>query len=91
MGQKKNSMDELEERARAQMMMIEQIYALKITNRDEVAKLIASKVDNDRQVLTICTSLNSWVLLNKKKGNVDIPQEVLSRLFEAIEWQKRHA
>jgi hypothetical protein len=91
MGQKKNSMNELEERAKAQLMMIEKVYALKITNRDEVAKLIASEVDNDRQVLTICTSLNYWVLLNKKKGNVTIPSEVLSQLFETTEWQKKHA
>lgn len=90
MGQKRNSMDELEERAKAQLMMIEQVYGLKITNLDEVAKLIASNVDNDRQVLTICTSLNSWVLLNKKRGNVVIPGEVLSRLFETTGWQKRH-
>jgi len=84
-------MNEIEEQARAQLMMIEQVYALKITNRDEVARLIAERVDNDRQVLTICTSLNSWVLLNKKKGNVVIPHEVLIRLFEAVEWQKKHA
>ena len=77
-------MNEIEEQARAQLMMIEQVYALKITNRDEVARLIAERVDNDRQVLTICTSLNSWVLLNKKKGNVVIPHEVLIRLFEAV-------
>ncbi len=83
-------MNEIEERAKAQLMMIEKIYALKFTNRDEVARLIASKVDNDRQVLTICSSLNSWVLLNKKQGNVNIPEDVLTKLFEATEWQKRH-
>ncbi len=43
-----------------------QIYDLKIINRDEVAGLIASNVDNNRQVLTICSSLNSWILLNGK-------------------------
>jgi hypothetical protein len=84
-------MNEIEERAKAQLMMIEHVYALKISNRDDVARLIAEKVDNDRQVLTICTSLNSWILLNKKSGNVVIPREVLSRLFEATEWQKKHA
>lgn len=85
------SMNEIEERAKAQLMMIEQVYALRITNRDEVARLIASEVDNDRQVLTICTSLNSWVLLNRKSGDVVIPHEVLSQLFEAVNWQKRNA
>ncbi len=91
MGQKKMSMDEIEERAKAQLMMIEKIYALKITNRGEVAQLIAENVDNDRQVLTICTSLSSWVLLNKKQGNVVIPRDVLSHLFEVTEWQKKRA
>ena len=84
-------MDEIVEQAKAQLMMIEKIYDLKIINRDEVAGLIASNVDNNRQVLTICSSLNSWILLNKKKGDVVIPQEVLSRLFETTRWQEKHA
>ena len=83
-------MDEIVEQAKAQMM-IEQIYGLKIINRDEVAGLIAANVDNERQVLTICSSLSSWILLNKKKGDVVIPREVLSRLFETTEWQRKHA
>jgi hypothetical protein len=41
-------MDEISEQAKAQLMMIEQIYDLKIINRDEVAGLIASNVDNYR-------------------------------------------
>ncbi|MCZ7373079.1 MAG: hypothetical protein O8C60_05395 [Candidatus Methanoperedens sp.] len=84
-------MDEIVEQAKAQMMMIEQIYGLKIINRDELAGLIAANVDNERQVLTICSSLSSWILLNKKKADVVIPREVLSRLFETTEWQRKHA
>lgn len=72
-------MDEIAYQAKAQLMMIEKIYGLNIINRDEVAGLIAANVDNNRQVLTICTSLNSYILLNKKKGDVVIPQDVLSR------------
>lgn len=84
-------MNEIVEQAKAQIMMIEQIYGLKIINRDEVAGLIAANVDNERQVLTICSSLNSWILLNKKKGDVAIPREVPSRLFETTKWQRKHA
>jgi len=84
-------MDEIVEQAKAQLMMIEQIYDLKIINREEIAGLIASNVDNNRQVLTICSSLNSWIFLNNKKGDVLIPQDVLSRLFETIRWQGKHA
>ncbi len=84
-------MNEIVEQAKAQMMMIEQIYGLKIINRDEVAGLIAANADNERQVLMICSSLNSWILINQKKGDVAIPREVLSRLFETTKWQKEHA
>ncbi len=84
-------MDEIVEQAKAQLMMIEQIYGLKIINRDEVAGLIAANVDNNRQVLTICSSLNSWILLNTKKGEVVIPRDVLLRLFETTKWQRKHA
>ena len=84
-------MDEIGEQAKAQLMMIEKIYDLKIINLDEAAGLIASNVDNNRQVLTICSSLNSWILLNKKKGDIVIPEEVLSRIFETTRWQGKHA
>lgn len=84
-------MNEIEERAKAQLMMIEQVYSLKLANRDEVARLIASMVDDDRQVLSICSSLNSWVMLNRKSGNVVIPHEMLMRIFEITGWQKKHA
>jgi hypothetical protein len=84
-------MDEISEQAKAQLMMIEKIYDLKIINRDEVADLIISNVDNSRQVLTICSSLNSWILLNKKEGDVVIPEEILSRLFKTTRWQGNHA
>jgi len=84
-------MNEIIEQAKAQLMMIEQIYDLKIINRDEVADLISSNVDNNRQVLTICSSLNSWILLNKKKGDVVIPEDVLSRLFETTRWQEKYS
>jgi len=84
-------MDKIVKQAKAQLMMIEQIYDMKIINSDEVPGLIASNVDNNRQVLTICSSLNSWILLNKKKGDVVIPHEVLSRLFENTRWQGKHA
>jgi hypothetical protein len=71
-------MDEIGEQAKAQLMMIEKIYNLKIINLDEAAGLIASNVDNNSQVLTICSSQNSWILLNKKKGDIVIPEDVLS-------------
>ena len=71
-------------------MAIEHIYGIKIKNRDEVARLIGEKAGDKRQVLTICTSLNSWVAVNLKEV-VIIPSEVLEPLFLLTDWQSRNA
>ncbi len=84
-------MEKIAEQTNAQLMMIEKICGLKIINRDEVADLIPPNVDNNRQVLTICSSLNSWIFLNKKKGDVIVPQDTLWRIFETTRWQGKHA
>ena len=84
-------MNELLEKAKAQLMMIEQIYELKIKNRDEIAMLIAEHVETDRQILMICSSLNTWLVLNNKQGDVIIPGEVLAQLFKMTAWQDRNA
>lgn len=72
-------------------MMIENIYGIRFKNREGVARLIASRIDNERQVLTICTSLSSWILLNRRSGDVVIPEDVLMRLLETAQWQKEHS
>jgi hypothetical protein len=82
-------MTELGSLAKAQLMAIEQIYGIKIENRDQIAQLIGEKAGDKRQVLTICTSLNSWVAANGGKAVV-IPQEVLEPLFKLIDWQSRN-
>lgn len=69
-------MTELGDLAKAQLMAIEQIYGIKIENRDHIAQLIGEKAGDKRQVLTICTSLNLWVATNGRKVVV-IPHEVL--------------
>jgi hypothetical protein len=82
-------MTELENQALAQLMAIEQIYGIKIENRDYVALAIGERAGDKRQVLTICTALNSWVA-SKGGRAVVIPQEVLEPLFRLIDWQSRN-
>lgn len=81
-------MDEIEERARAQLMAIENIYAIKIKNREEVAGLIAKRVRDTRQVLMICTHLNAWIAMNEAAGEVLIPYGILAPLIEAAEGRR---
>ncbi len=82
-------MTELENQALAQLMAIEQIYGIKIENRDYVARAIGERAGDKRQVLTICTALNSWVAAKGGRAVV-IPQEVLEPLFRLIDWQSRN-
>jgi hypothetical protein len=63
-------------------MAIEQAYKIKIKNREEAARIIADKVDDQRQVLSICTSLNSWIALNNCQGEFDIPSKLLDSLLD---------
>jgi hypothetical protein len=83
-------MNELGSLGNAQLMAIEQIYGIQIKNREEVARLIGEKAGGKRQVLTICTLLNSWVAVNLKEV-VIIPSEVLEPLFLLTDWQSRNA
>ncbi|HWQ20810.1 MAG TPA: hypothetical protein VN455_13595 [Methanotrichaceae archaeon] len=78
-----DSMDEIEERAHAQLGIIEQAYSIKIKNKDEVARFIAENVDNKRRVLTICTSLNAWIASNQATSDLTIPLEIITGILDA--------
>ncbi len=77
-------MDDVEETVRAELMVIEGVYELRILNRDEVAGLIASAVENNAQALKVCTAINMWVLINKKGEGVTIPDDVLMGFIRKI-------
>jgi hypothetical protein len=72
---------EIEDRALGQMMVIEKTYDIKITNRQEAARMISLGVDDPRQVLLICSSLNSWVAMSGLQGEITIPPSMLERLL----------
>jgi hypothetical protein len=72
--------DEIEERAKMQLGMIEHAYSIKIRNKEEIARLIAERARDKRHVLRICTSLNSWIAGNNFEGDVAIPLEAVLQL-----------
>jgi len=74
-------MDDIEETARAELMVIEGVYGLRIMNRDEAARLIASKLRSKARVLRVCTAINTWIAMNKKGDALAIPDEVLARFI----------
>jgi hypothetical protein len=74
-------MDEIEERALVQLGIIEHAYTIKIQNKEEIARLIAERAEDKRQVLRICTSLNSWIAGNNIEDDVVIPSDLVLRLI----------
>lgn len=77
-------MDDVEETARAELMVIEGVYGLRIVNRDVVARLIASKLDSKARVLRVCTAINTWVSMNKKADHIIIPEDVLIKFIKTV-------
>jgi hypothetical protein len=72
-------MNELEERAKSQLMIIENMYGIRIQKKDEVTNLIAGSAENSRQILRICSFLNSWLAMSGARGDVSIPADTLKK------------
>ncbi len=75
-------MQEIENRALTQMELIEQIHSIKILNKEEIVSRIAENTDDTRQVLMICTRLNTWIAGTGSKGSLVIPYEIIQYLIK---------
>jgi mannose/fructose/N-acetylgalactosamine-specific phosphotransferase system component IIB len=76
--------EQAKDRARALLNVIETMYEIRITNLDEVIEAIIERTLDEQKILTICTSLNSWVAMNALFGQVEIPMEVVNGLTGKI-------
>jgi len=77
-------MQAIKERAEMQLRAIEMAYSIEILNKEDIAQLIATSVKDKMQVLTICTSINSWIASNNISDDVMIPLTVVSKFIESI-------
>ena len=69
-------------RARALLDVIENMYEIRITNLEQVIEAITEKTLDEQRILTISTSLNSWVAMNPMDTReVEIPVEVVNELI----------
>ena len=77
--------EQAKDRARALLNVIETMYEIKIINVESVIEAITKKTLDENKILTICTSLNSWVAMNTAlRGEVEIPMEVVNELTRRI-------
>ena len=77
--------EQAKDRARALLDVIENMYEIRITNSEQVIEAITEKTLDEQRILTISTSLNSWVAMNPlDMGEVKIPVEVVNELICCI-------
>lgn len=73
--------EEAKAQAQALLNVIENAYAIRIVNMEEVAKAITEKTCDEQKILTICTALNTWVAINAGlSGEFEIPLDVVNGL-----------
>ncbi len=77
-------MDEAMARASAQLTTIEIVHDVKFKNKNEIARVIAESISDERQVLLVCTAINLWVAGNEIKGETVIPENLVADILKAI-------
>ena len=74
--------EQAKDRARALFDVIGNVYEIRITNSEQVIEVITEKILDEQRILTISTSLNSWVAMNPLgTGEVGIQVEVVNELI----------
>jgi len=74
----------IEERLISHLTTIETVYNITINNKEEVAKWIADSISDEKNALTIATSLNTWVMMNNTGGSITIPMGTVKELQDKL-------
>ncbi|MEA3295355.1 MAG: hypothetical protein U9P81_10405 [Euryarchaeota archaeon] len=74
----------IEERLISHLTTIETVYNITINNKEKVAKWIADSISDEKNALTIATSLNTWVMMNNTGGSITIPISVVKELQDKL-------
>lgn len=66
------------------LSMIEMSHGIRIRNRIEIVKALATAVKNDTQALSAGISLNTWVAMAGVQGEVTVPGHVIHRILASL-------
>lgn len=64
----------------AHIRMIELQYQSRIINREEIVRRILFRTRDPVCILSIAFSLNSWVAVNGRPGDIEVPVAVIDRI-----------
>jgi hypothetical protein len=74
----------IEKRLISHLTTIETVYSITINNKEEVAKWIADSISDEKNALSIATSLNTWVMMSNTGGSITIPISVVKELQDKL-------
>jgi len=66
----------------AHIRMIELQYQSRIVNRDQIARRILPRTHDPVCILSIAFSLNIWVAVNGRTGDIEVPVAVIDRILD---------
>jgi hypothetical protein len=79
-----------QESAVSQIMLIEQVWGIRFTNREELATWVREAIHDDRQILVVTSSINNLIAMKHAKGSlgteVRITRTEFQRIVRDIKW-----
>lgn len=66
----------------AHIQMIELQYLSRIVNKEEITRRILSRTRDPVCILSIALSLNSWVAVSGRTGDIEVPIAVIDRIID---------
>ncbi|NTU99942.1 MAG: hypothetical protein HGA55_02320 [Methanoregulaceae archaeon] len=66
----------------AHIRMIEIQYQSRIVNREDIARRILSRTRDPVCILSIALSLNNWVAVTGRTGDIDVPVAIIDRITD---------
>ena len=74
----------IKDRINAHLETIEDVYGLKILNKNEVAGWISDRTIDEKTALTVATAINTWVMMNNDSSGVKIPYNVMNVIHKNL-------
>lgn len=68
----------------AHLLTIESAHGIRILNREHIIRKTGSFVGNGIQALSVGMEINTWVASRGATGNVNVPEEVLTRIWDRL-------
>jgi hypothetical protein len=67
-----------------QLMAIEQAWGIRIANRAQLRDWIAESLSDPVEILSLTTTLNTWMALNQPSGTVLVSRPLFERMIASI-------